>query len=293
MPTNDQLPTNKELFAFVNSQIVPLSEAYLHISDLAIQRGYGIFDFLKVNNGHAYFLDDYLERFKHSAAQMQLNIPLGPEALKTVIRELIEKNNLIESGVKMILTGGYSADGYQPGTPNLIITQQPFSLPTQAQYNTGIKIITHEYVRELPTAKTINYNMGIRLIQKVKDSHAEDVLYHQNGVVSEFPRCNFFIVKQDNTVVTPLENVLLGVTRKNVLHLAQEKYKIAEKPVTLTDIFEAKEAFLTSTTKRVLPIVQVDDKIIGDGKPGAVTLSLLADLIALEEKDKAGKQVAE
>ncbi|KAA5548230.1 aminotransferase class IV [Adhaeribacter rhizoryzae] len=293
MPTNNQLPVNKDLFAFVNSQIVPVSEAYLHISDLAIQRGYGIFDFFKVNNEHAYFLDDYLKRFDNSAAQMQLNIPLAPEALKTVIRELIAKNNLVESGIKMILTGGYSADGYQPGTPNLIITQQPFSLPTQAQYNTGIKIITHEYVRELPTAKTINYTIGIRLIQRIKDSLAEDVLYHQEGIVSEFPRCNFFIVKQDNTVVTPLNNVLLGITRKNVLHLAKEKYKAVEGPVTLTDIFAAKEAFLTSTTKRILPIVQIDDKNIGTGKPGAVTLNLLADLIALEEKDWVGKQVAE
>lgn len=292
MPTNNQLPTNKDLFAFVNSQIIPIAGANLHISDLAIQRGYGIFDFFKVQEKHAYFLEDYLNRFYQSAAQMQLNVPLAPEALKAVIQELLAKNNLVESGVKMILTGGYSADGYQPGNPNLLITQQPFSLPTQAQYDTGIKIITHEYVRELPTAKTINYTMGIRLIQKIKDSQADDVLYHQNGVVSEFPRCNFFIVRPDNTVVTPAENVLLGVTRKNVLNLAKEKYKVAEELVTLTDILEAKEAFLTSTTKRVLPIVQVDDKIIGTGKPGEVTLSLLADLIALEEKDRTTTQIA-
>ena len=285
MSVLNQLPAEKKIYAFVNNQIVPFSEAYLHISDLAIQRGYGIFDFFKVKDGHPFFLDNYLDRFYQSAEQMKLTVPLTPDPLKAIIRELIDKNDLAESGVKMILTGGYSPDGYQPGPPNLLITQQPFSLPTQAQYNTGISIITQEYVRELPTAKTINYTMGIRLIQKIKDSKADDVLYYQNGVVSEFPRCNFFIVRQDDTVVTPAENVLLGVTRKNVLELAAERYKVEEGPVTLADIYNAKEAFLTSTTKRVLPIVKIDDKIIGTGKPGKVTLSLLADLIKQEEKE--------
>ncbi|GEO06270.1 aminotransferase IV [Adhaeribacter aerolatus] len=287
MSANIQLPTDTGLYVFVNNQIIPSTEAYLHISDLAIQRGYGIFDFFKVKQTHPYFINDYLDRFYHSATQMNLMVPVAQDVLKTIIRELTTKNNLAESGVKMVLTGGYSADGYQPGTPNLIITQQPFSLPTQAQYQTGIKIITHEYVRELPTAKTINYTMGIRLIQEIKDSGADDVLYHQAGAVSEFPRCNFFIVRQDDTVVTPAENVLLGVTRKNVLALAATRFKFAEEPVTLKDIYEAKEAFLTSTTKRVLPIVQIDDKIIGNGKPGRVTQALLQDLISLEDKELA------
>jgi branched-chain amino acid aminotransferase len=280
------MPATHNLFAVVNQELVPYENASLHISDLAIQRGYGIFDFFKVQDGHPFFLENYLSRFYESARQMELTVPLEPEALKSLILTLITKNNLAESGVKIILTGGYSTDGYQPGPPNLLITQQPFSLPTQEQYQTGIKIITHEYVRELPLAKTINYTMGIRLIKKIKASGADDVLYHQNGVVTEFPRCNFFIVRSDNTVVTPSENVLLGVTRQNVLNLAKVKYKAVAEQITLNDIFQAKEAFLTSTTKRILPIVQVNNQIIGNGQPGAVTLELLADLISLEEMDK-------
>jgi len=111
------------------------------------------------------------------------------------------------------------------------------------------------------------------------------VLYHQNNIVSEFPRCNFFIVKKDNTVMTPADNVLHGITRKNILKLAASRYSSGEGTITMEDIHQAKEVFLTSTTKRIVPIVQVNDTLIGDGKPGSVSLSLLNDLIALEQAD--------
>lgn len=261
---------------------MPLDQAFLHISDLAVQRGYGIFDFVKVHGNIPLFLDDYLDRLYESGRLMELEVPLSREELRSIIFRLTEMNALEVSGMKMIMTGGYSEDGFTPAIPNLLITQQPLTLPGQEKVENGIKIITHDYVREFPTAKTINYSMGIRLISKIKANGAEEVLYYRNGVVSEFPRCNFFIVRQDNTVVTPAENVLKGITRKNVMELAGRRYKVEQAAITLEDVAQAKEAFLTSTTKRILPIVQVDDAVIGSGKPGAVTSTLLQDLIALE-----------
>ncbi|WP_026464392.1 aminotransferase class IV [Adhaeribacter aquaticus] len=271
-------------FAFLNGTILPLNQAYLHVSDLTIQRGYGIFDYFKVQDNIPLFLDDYLVRFFRSAELMQLPVPYTQEELKQIIQELLQKNNLPVSGVKMILTGGYSANGYDLANPNLIITQHPLSLPGSEQLKQGIRIITHEYVREIPEAKTINYTVGIRLQQKLKEQEADEVLYHQNGIVTEFPRCNFFIVTADNTIVTPITNVLYGITRKKVLEVAGQKYKTVEGEVPLSAVLEAKEAFLTSTTKRILPIVQVNNQIIGEGKPGSITLGLLADLVALEEE---------
>ncbi|WP_018477649.1 aminotransferase class IV [Pontibacter roseus] len=278
------MQSNAKLFAYNLGGVVPLDQAFLHISDLSIQRGYGVFDFVKVHGNTPLFLDDYLDRFLSSAQQMELQLPLSREELKHTIFLLVQKNGLEVSGLKMILTGGYSDDGFTPVAPNLLITQHPLTLPTQSKVENGIKIITHDYVREIPTAKTINYSMGIRLISQIKAKGAEEVLYHRQGIVSEFPRCNFFIVRQDNTVVTPAENVLPGVTRKRVLEIAGRRYRAEQAKVTLEDIAQAKEAFLTSTTKRVLPIVQVDDTIIGTGKPGDVSLALLQDLIALEEE---------
>lgn len=278
------MPSNPNLYAFVRGEILPLDNAFLHVSDLSIQRGYGVFDFLKVQDGRPLFRNEYIARFYESARLMGLSVPFSGDALKAAIDELILRNGLPLSGIKIILTGGYSANGYDPAEPNLIIIQQPLSLPDQAMIDKGIKVITHVYMREIPQAKTINYTMGIRLINEIKARGADDVLYQQDGVVTELPRCNFFIVKQDNTVATPAQDVLLGITRKRVLELAGRKYKTEEGIITLDDIFQAKEAFLTSTTKRILPVVQVDERIIGDGKPGPVSLSLLADLIPLERE---------
>lgn len=125
--------------------------------------------------------------------------------------------------------------------------------------------------------------MGIWLQQKIKQHNAVDVLYHQQGEVSEFPRANFFIVTQDDVVVTPKKNVLLGITRKKILELASKEFHVEEGVVTLNDIRTAKEAFMTSTTKRVLPVAQVDNIIIGKSAPGPIT-TFIDEALAKEEK---------
>jgi branched-chain amino acid aminotransferase len=274
------------MFVSINNEIVPVNEAKVHVSDLAVQRGYGIFDYFKVVNGHAYFLDHYLDRFFHSAEVMRLPVSLTRKELRHSIYNLIGKNNLAESGIKMILTGGYSPDGYQPGEPNLILSQHPLVLPTQSVIESGVKIITHEYVRDIPEVKTINYTMGIWLLDKIAREQAVDVLYVNDGLVSEFPRSNFFIVTRENVVLTASANVLKGVTRKNILGLAAQSFNAGETNVTLNDVYQAKEAFITSTTKRIIPVVQVNDSTIGDGRPGEVSLALLQRLIELEKADR-------
>lgn len=276
------------MYTFLNDEFVPAEKAFLHVSDLSIQRGYGIFDFFKVVDNYPLFLDFYLERLYSSASEMRLEIRFTKEEFKSVLFELIEKNNLPMSGIKVVLTGGYSPDAYQLVKPNLIITQQALTFPSD-DLGEGIKIITHEYVREMPHVKTINYLMGIWTQQKMKEQKASDVLYHQKGEVSEFPRCNFFIVKKNNTVVTPSKNILNGITRMNVLELARKKFKVHEGVVTLTDVAEASEAFLTSTTKRIVPIVQVEDLRIGNGVPGAVTREVFNDLLQFEYSERKNR----
>lgn len=273
------------LFVYLNGQVQPWQNACLHISDLSVQRGYGVFDYLKVQNGKPVFLPDYLQRFRESAQLMEMEVPLPDSELESIILDLIRRNKLGLSGIKMILTGGYSPNAYDLTDPNLIILQQPLVLPGPEQLAKGIRIITHSYVREIPKAKTINYTMGIRLQKEIKAKEASEVLYEQQGVVSEFPRCNFFILTQDDVLVTPHEQVLLGVTRNKVLQLARQKYKTEERSLHLEEVYKAKEAFLTSTTKRIVPIVQVNDMQIGNGTPGPATQQLLQDLAQLEEQE--------
>ncbi|ALW86721.1 amino acid aminotransferase [Hymenobacter sedentarius] len=276
------MPANSSLYAYLHGQFTPLDRAFLHVSDLAVQRGYGVFDFFKVHAGQPLFLEAYLDRFYRSAQLLELAVPLARPALRAVIEELIERNRLPLSGVKLLLTGGYSANGYEPGAPNLVVTEQPLALPTPAQVAAGIRLITYDYVRELPAAKSINYVTGIRLLQQLKARGAGEVLYHHQGVITESPRANFFIVKHDHTVVTPATDVLAGITRQNLLSLPESPYRLTEGLVTLAEVYQAKEAFLTSTTKRVLPVVQIDDVVLGTGQPGPVTRALLQALLGLE-----------
>lgn len=270
------------MYSFFNNEFFPADKTYIHVSDLATQRGYGIFDFLKTVNGKPLFFDDYMDRFYRSAEFMRLQVSQSREELKKIITELISKNGLENSGIKLILTGGYSPDGYELSAPNLIITQNALSMPGQEYLEKGVKIITHEYVRDLPHVKSINYIMGVWLQQQVKEQQAADVLYCLNGQVSEFPRCNIFIVREDGVVITPADHVLHGITRKNILSLSGKPYTIQEGAVNMQDVLTAKEVFLTSTTKRIVPIVKVNDAVIGNGRPGPVAQNLLKDLMKLE-----------
>ncbi|MBC7826790.1 MAG: aminotransferase class IV [Chitinophagaceae bacterium] len=268
--------------AFLNGQFIKEENAFLHISDLAIQRGYGIFDYCRTSNDIPVYLDYHIDRFFRSAELMHLQLPIAKPEIISIIQQLISKNVIPNSGIRMLLTGGYSPDSYEVVRPNLVILQHPLHLRPAGLFEQGIKVITHEYVREFPGAKTINYSMGIWLQQKIKESNAVDVLYHQQGEVSEFPRSNFFIVTKDDVVATPKKNILQGITRKKIIELASNHFVVEERIVTLHDIRTAKEAFMTSTTKRILPIVQVDNAVIGNGQPGQIA-ALLDKILEKEE----------
>ena len=273
------------MFAYINYQFIEEEKATLQVSDLAIQRGFGIFDFFRTRNYVPLFLEDYLDRFFNSAASLRLQPTHTREELKAIIQELLKRNNEPTSGIKMILTGGYSLDGYElPLMPNFIILQQKLQEPAADPFTLGIKVITHEYQRELPAVKSINYLMGVWLQQKVKEQQAADVLYFKNGIVSEFPRSNVFMITHDGKVVTPAENVLHGITRKQLLQLAAKKYPVEVRAVTINEIKAAAEVFLTSTTKRLLPIYQIDEMVIGSGKAGPITTLLYTDFITMEEQ---------
>jgi len=267
-----------QTYYYVNDRFVPAVEAMLHVSDLALQRGYGIFDFFKTLNRHPVCLEDHLERFYQSAAAMRLDPGKSKEELRTVLYSLMEKNRIADSGIKITLTGGYSANGYSLGTPNLVITQQAVHL-NHAFDQTGIRLMAYPHLRQLPAVKTTDYLMAIWLQPYIAQNKADDVLYHLNGTLTETPRANIFFVTQKNTILTPQHNILQGITRKQVLSLVNNKFEVMIRDISLQETELAKEAFITSTTKQVLPVVSIDGKQIGNGKPGAVTEAVYQLLI--------------
>ena len=201
-------------WTFLNDHFVQQDNALLHIKDLSIQRGYGIFDFFKFIDQQPVFLEDHLDRFYASAREMRLPIELKREELKDIIYQLIQKNELADGGIRMTLTGGYSSDGYEIASPNLILSQHLLHKPSKELFQQGLKLITYPFQRQLAHVKTIDYLMAIWLQPALKKNKADDLLYHNGGKITECPRANIFFVTQDEKIITPSENILKGISRK-------------------------------------------------------------------------------
>ena len=258
---------------------MPSEDAKIHVSDLALLRGYGIFDFFRAIKGKPIFIEDHLDRFENSAKLMGLTIPESRKRLLEIIMELIRMNPYELLGIKMILTGGYSPDGYNPAEKsNLIMIARPFVFKDPAR---GIKLMSCEYQREIPEVKTLSYITPVRLLPKMRSIGADDYLYYYNGFISESSRSNIFIVK-DQKVITPKTGFLPGVTRKHVMEACRGAFYLEERDVTLAETLAADEVFTTSSTQRVIAITQIDDHVFGDGQIGPVTKKL-QELLLKEE----------
>ncbi len=270
---------------FVNQQYLPLTQASVHLTDLGVQRGYGIFDFLRVINQVPLFIDDHLQRFLHSAQMMRLDPGMDIDTLKKNIFQLIEQNSFSYSGMRILLTGGSSPDGYQVVQPSLAIMQQAMVQPIDTMVVNGMKLVTYEHQRQMPDVKTTDYLMAIWLQPWVKEKGADDVLYCNQGMARELPRSNFFIVTADDTICTPGKQVLEGITRKKIIEIAKEAgYRVMEKDLHLEEIKSAKEVFVSSSTKRLIPVSQLDDTKFERLQELSVTQKLY-DLFLQKEKE--------
>lgn len=278
------------MWTFVNDKFVSLEKASLPVTDLALQRGYAAFDYFRTVNKVPLFIDEHLERLKKSAAALRLTINADNNWWKKITRELIEKNNIIpSSGIRINITGGSSPDSYHPVTPHIVITEHPLKMPDTDLFNRGLKLITHEYLRDLPSVKSINYLMAVWLQNQVKGAGADDVLYKKDDAISELPRANIFIVSENGEIITPAENILEGITRKKIIQSAVPSGPVLQKKVSVAALFQAREIFICSTTKRILPVVDIDGNTIGSGKPGPLTIAINNLFLQLEkEAESAG-----
>lgn len=264
-------------YSFVNDQFVPANNARLNITDMAIQRGYGIFDFFKFIDHRLIFIDDHLDRLERSAAAMRLPLPYDREQLITILKELISKNDTANGGIRVGVTAGYAPDGYSIAAPNFIITQQPLVLSPELA--APISLMTYPHQRQLPHVKTIDYLMAVWLQPVIQQSGAQEVLYYNANGITECPRANFFIVDRHDTIVTPAQHILAGITRKHILELAVKEFKVEQRDITREEIYSAKEAFICSSTINIKPVSVVDGNIINNGIPGNITGHLFNKLL--------------
>ena len=267
---------NKSLH-YQNGRWVRGDEVCVSAFDIGLLRGYGVFDFLRTYNNKPFRFNDHLHRFAVSIRKFNLHLPLTKKALKQVILEGIRKNNYRETNIRAILTGGVSKDGLTPGQSNLIILFTPCHFYPKKYYQQGVRVITQKYFRSDPEIKSLNYIKAIGWLAEARKRGAVEVLYiDRQGRILEATTSNFFAVIRGR-VVTPRKDILLGVTRKVIIEIIKRlSISFVEKDLMAAEISKFDEAFLTASNKEIMPVVKIDNQLVGDGRVGKMTKKLMA-----------------
>jgi branched-chain amino acid aminotransferase len=221
-------------------------------------------------------LPEHLARLARSAQLIELILPGTLDEIEQIVLDTLKRNNLPEANIRIVVTGGVSGDSVTPeAEPGLIVLVTPAQLYPAACYEQGVKVVTVETERYLPGAKTINYIPALIALKKAKAAGALEALYvNRHGQILEGTTTNFFVF-HGRQLITPKDDILPGVTRAVVLELAQEKFEVVEHPLTFDALSQADEAFITASNKEIMPVYQVDDLQIGQGRPGANTQWLM------------------
>jgi len=257
--------------AYRDGQYMPRSDIRIGLDDLGFERGFGVFEYIQERNGAIHFLSDHLHRLMHSQHLLQFVQPISEYQVADVVQHLYKANNAGDSYYKVLITGRL-----QEGLPEPVLTvyQDAWKPYPEKMYVEGVALILEEYAKPFPEYKTTFYLGSLRTAARMLESRAEDVLFYFDGQIRETARCNIWIVK-NGLIYTPNRNMLKGVTRKHVMICAQEDGMVIEKDISVEEIFHADEVFITSTTRKVMPVVRIEDRLIAKGKPGPVTSRLM------------------
>lgn len=270
------------MIGFNDGEFQELSRIAVPITSLSINRGYGAFEFFEVVGGRTFYGDRHLARFKRSLEILRLETAFDQQ-LANVVEEVIGQNKLNDAYLKLFaLPHETKFEGSRKASLYIFPTQMPVFDPDL--YENGAKLVSRNFQRFLPEAKSTNYLSGQYWLDEQTDPRVVDVLYHNGETVQESSRGNIFVVK-DGLVITPDKDVLKGITRSLVLELLvaqQMPHEVTD--LSLEILRTADEVFLSSTTKHILPITQIDDKLVGNGKPGPVTRTMMQEFALLKEQ---------
>jgi D-alanine transaminase len=274
--------------AYVAGQYLPHREAAVHIEDRGFQFADGVYEVIAVVDGHLVDEDRHLARLKRSLAELRIAPPMADSALKVVIREVMRRNGVDTGIVYLQATRGAAPREHafpRGAKPTLVVTARGSHPPDPKLGEEGIAVITIPDIRwQRCDIKSVALVANVLGKQRAKEAGAYEAWQvDSDGRVTEGTSTNAWIVTADNTVVTRAADraILNGVTRLAIFDIiAGEGYRLVERPFTVTEAKAAREAFLTSTTAELLPVVRIDDAPIGNGTPGLLTGRLRAAYLA-------------
>lgn len=271
--------------AYVNGRYVPLARAHVHIEDRGFQFADGVYEVFPVYAGRIVNLSWHMQRLSQSLSALRIGWPLSPVVLNAILPEMLRRNRIIDGGmIYLQITRGVSPRNHAfPGDavkPSLIITARAVNMAArQAQAETGVRVISvpeNRWARR--DIKSVSLLPNMLAKQQAAELGASEALFvNERGIVTEGASSTFWIVTQEGVLMThPLgHDILPGVTRRAIMAMAPELGLTAEeREFGLAEAVRAREAFLTSATNFVMPVTQIDAEIIGNGRPGSVSLAL-------------------
>ena len=271
---------------WINGELLDQEDAKISVFDHGLLYGDGVFEGIRVYGGEIFRCQEHVDRLWDSARAINLAVPIGKDELVSAMRDAMEANAITDGYIRVVLTRGAGTLGLDANLcedPQVIIIAATVKLYPQEYYEKGLEVITCGTVRNLanavdPRIKSLNYlNNILAKIEAQRAGVREAIMLNARGMVAECTGDNIFIVKDGEVVTPPVSaGILAGVTRQVVLDLAREDgMAVAERDMSRYDVYTADECFLTGTAAELIPVVRVDGREIGDGKPGPVTNRLL------------------
>jgi branched-chain amino acid aminotransferase len=270
---------------YINGKFVPQEEAKISVFDHGLLYGDGVFEGLRSYRGKVFRLAEHVKRLYESAKAIWLEIPMSQGAMCDAVNEAVRVNKIDDGYVRLVVTRGAGTLGLDPNrcsNPQVIIIADTISLYPKELYEKGLEIVTVSVQRSHPAAlsprvKSLNYlNNILAKIEGLQAGCIEALMLNHKGEVAECTGDNIFLVRGGSLYTPPFDaGILAGVTRDVVIELARAAgISVHQTSITKHDVYIADECFLTGTAAEVVPVVKVDSRTIGSGKPGPITRDL-------------------
>lgn len=278
--------SNRDFKVYIDGRFYPGPRAKISVYDHGVLYGDGVFEGIRVYNGRVFALKEHVDRLFASARAILLKVPLSPAQITEAVLKTCRVNRMRDGYIRLIVTRGPGTLGLNPNNcerGSVIIIPGPIQLYPRETYENGLAIITVPTTRNLhnainPAIKSLNYlNNILAKIEALNAGCDEAVMLNAEGYVAECTGDNLFIVREGELQTPPLSaGALRGITRRVVMDLArQQGWRVSEPHLTRYDLYTADECFLTGTAAEIVPVSRIDGRIIGNGRPGPITLKLM------------------
>jgi branched-chain amino acid aminotransferase len=283
------------LKVYINGKLFDKEDAKVSVYDHGLLYGDGIFEGLRSYSGKVFRLEQHLDRLWASARAICLEIPMSQADMAKAVNDTLAANGIKDGYIRLVVTRGAGALGLDPNrcsNPQVIIIADNVTLYPKEMYENGMEIVTASTIRNHPQAlsariKSLNYlNNILAKIEGLQAGCQEALMLNHLGHVAECTADNIFLVRGGKVFTPPIDaGILEGITREAVIELAREaKIALAEITLTRHDVYTADEVFLTGSGAEIIPVIKVDNRTIGDGKPGPITKELTKKFHELTRK---------